>query len=137
MLAFELRTDRLLLRDWREADLTPFAEMNADPAVMEFFPSTLTREESDGLAHWFSAELAEFGYCPWAVELHDSGAFVGFVGLNNVAAYPPFAPCVEVGWRLARPYWGRGYATEAGALALRYGFEQLTGTRFLIQPLCE
>jgi RimJ/RimL family protein N-acetyltransferase len=121
----ELRTDRLLLRDWREADLAPFAEMNTDPAVMEFFPSLLDDRESDELARWFSAELAEYGYCPWAVELVDSGAFIGFVGLNNVADYQPFAPNVEVGWRLARRYWGSGYATEGASAALRYGLDQL------------
>jgi RimJ/RimL family protein N-acetyltransferase len=122
---FRLETARLALRDWREADRAPFAEMNADPAVMEFFYRPLSSEESDALVDVFQAELDESGHCPWAVEELSTGTFIGFVGLHAVPAQLPFAPATEVGWRLARPYWGRGYATEAGAAAVRFGFGTL------------
>jgi RimJ/RimL family protein N-acetyltransferase len=97
--------------------------MNDDPAVMEFFPSRLTRSESDALIERFEVELAELGFCPWAVEERGSGAFIGFVGLHAVSSTLPFPPAVEVGWRLAQPFWGHGFATEAAAAALKFGFE--------------
>lgn len=122
---FRLETQRLALRDWHDADRAPFAAMNSDPAVMEFFPRPLLRAESDALVAMFQAELDEKGYCPWAVENISTGAFIGFVGLHAVPAYMAFAPGVEVGWRLAAPYWGHGYASEAGAAALRFGFGTL------------
>jgi len=120
---FELKTQRLRLRSWLETDREPFAAMNADPAVMEFFPNLLTRTQSDALVDRFEVRFDEIGYCPWAVEEHGSGAFIGFVGLNPVPDVLPFAPGVEIGWRLARPFWGRGYATEAAAEAMRFGFD--------------
>jgi RimJ/RimL family protein N-acetyltransferase len=120
-----LCTDRLLLRPWREADLEPFAAMNADPEVMEFFSKTLSREESDALATRFRAMFDEHGYGLWAVEVPGLAPFIGFVGLHYEAFEAHFTPCVEVGWRLARGHWGKGYATEAARASLRYGFEQL------------
>jgi ribosomal-protein-alanine N-acetyltransferase len=128
---FRLETARLALRDWHEADRAPFAAMNADPVVMEFFPNPLTAAQSDALVDNFQAELEESGYCPWAVEELSTGAFIGFVGLHAVPAYLPFAPGAEVGWRLTRPYWGRGYATEAGAAAVQFGFGPLDMDRIL------
>ena len=122
---FRLETARLALRAWREADRAPFAAMNADPAVMEFFPGLMSTAESDALVDRFQAELDESGRCPWAVEELSTGAFIGFVGLHAVSAYLPFAPATEVGWRLARPYWGRGYASEAAAAAVQFGFGPL------------
>lgn len=122
---FRLETARLALRDWHEADRAPFAAMNADPTVMEFFYRPLSRAESDALADRFQAELDESGHCPWAVEEQSTGAFIGFVGIHAVPAQLPFAPATEVGWRLARPYWGRGYATEAATAAVRFGFGTL------------
>jgi ribosomal-protein-alanine N-acetyltransferase len=122
---FELRTPRLLLREWRDSDRAPFALLNADPAAMEFFPSTLERPASDALIDRFEHEFATLGYCPWAVELAASSQFIGFVGLHSVAAAMPFAPAIEVGWRLALPYWGLGYATEAATRALAFAFEDL------------
>jgi RimJ/RimL family protein N-acetyltransferase len=121
---FELTTQRLRLRQWRAADRDPFAAMNADPVVMEFFPNRLTREQSDALVDRFDVRFSELGYCPWAVEELEGGAFIGFVGLNPVPDTLPCAPGVEVGWRLAQAVWGRGYATEAAAEAMRFGFEE-------------
>src|SRR5579872_2594501 len=121
----QLRTARLVLRPWREEDKEPFAAMNRDPAVMEFFPSDLDRAESDALADRFAAEGVQRGFCPWAVEGADDGTFIGFIGLHEVPDYLSIAPAVEVGWRLARAYWGRGLATEGATEALRYGFGSL------------
>lgn len=120
-----LQTDRLVLRGWREEDRAPFAVMNADPVVMEFFPALLTEAESDDLVARFALEHAERGFCPWAVEERASGAFIGFVGLHEVPTYLDFSPAIEVGWRLSHAYWGRGYAREAAAAAIAFGFETL------------
>jgi RimJ/RimL family protein N-acetyltransferase len=128
---FEIPTARLLLRTWRDADRPQFAKMNADSAVMEFFPSPLSREESDVLVLRFVDEFAQRNYCPLAVEERESGGFIGFVGLHEVPEYLPFAPAIEVGWRLARPFWGRGYATKAASAALAFGFDTL-GTNEIV-----
>lgn len=120
-----LRTERLLLRPWREADLEPFATMNADSTVMEYFSKTLNRQESDALATRFRDLFNRQGYGLWALEIPEIASFIGFVGLHHENFEAPFTPCVEIGWRLAREHWGRGYATEAARAALRYGFDQL------------
>jgi RimJ/RimL family protein N-acetyltransferase len=121
----ELRTERLLLRQWREADLEPFAALNADPETMRYFPALPSREESDALVARARAQIEEEGWGLWAVEVEGGSSFVGFVGLARPSFEEHFTPAVEVGWRLAREYWGRGYATEAGRAALGYGFEDL------------
>jgi len=121
----ELETERLLLRQWRPEDLGPFAVLNADPEVMEHFPEPLDRARSDAMAEWLQLGIAARGWGFWATEERASGAFVGFVGLSVPRAELPFSPCVEIGWRLARPFWGRGYATEAAQASLRVGFELL------------
>lgn len=120
-----LRTDRLLLRPWREADLAPFAALNADPAVMQFMARPLDRTESDAMVARIRAHFDRHGFGFWAVEAPDVAPLVGLVGLAIPAFEAPFTPCVEIGWRLARPYWGRGYAVEAARASLRHGFEQL------------
>lgn len=120
----ELETARLFLRHWRESDREPFAAMNADPVVMEFFPAPQSRATSDASIDAWQAELEERGWSNWAVELRSTRQFIGFVGLSVPRRALPFSPCVEVGWRLARAHWGRGYATEAAQAALRVGFER-------------
>ncbi len=122
---FELRTERLLLRPWRLADRAPFAALNADPTVMEFFPATLTKDESDALAARIDGDLQWHGYGLWAVEIPGEAPFIGFVGLSATEADMPFPHAIEVGWRLARAYWGRGLASEAARAALAYGFDEL------------
>lgn len=117
MTVESLRTDRLILRPWRDADRESFARMNRDPAVMEFFPSLLSPEESDALVDRAAAHFAAHGFGPWAAELRVSGAFIGFIGLSVPRFVAPFTPCVEIGWRLAPEHWGKGLATE-GALAV-------------------
>jgi len=123
-----LKTKRLILRPWKEADLVPFAALNADPKVMEYFPSTLSRKESDSLAHRIQQKFEERGYGMWAVAIPGIADFIGFIGLNNEdkSTFPAhFTPAVEIGWRLASTYWGQGYATEGAKAALAYGFETL------------
>ena len=110
-----LETPRLVLRGWRESDLAPFAALNDDPAVMEHFPSRLTRAESDAMVARIGDHFARHGFGLWAVEAPGSADFLGFVGLSIPRFESHFTPCVEIGWRLAREHWGRGYAPEAAA----------------------
>ncbi len=124
-MAESLHTARLLLRNWKDEDLAPFAALNADPVVMEFFADTLSRDRSDHTARVFASQIRERGWGLWAVEEVASGRFIGFVGLSIPNWQAAFTPCVEVGWRLALPFWGKGYATEAGKSSLEYGFERL------------
>ena len=121
----ELRTERLLMRRWRDADRAPFAAMNADPVVMEFLTKLLTREESDEFVDRIEHAFEERGWGLWAVEVAESGVFAGFVGLWPADFDAHFTPAVEIGWRLAHEHWGRGYATESAAAALDYGFREL------------
>jgi len=121
----ELTTERLLLRGWTDDDLAPWAALNDDPAVMEHFPSHLTREQSDASAQRIRTALEENGWGLWAVEVRESGDFVGFTGLQVPRFDAPFMPAVEIGWRLARSSWGRGYATEAARASLAHAFGPL------------
>ncbi len=118
-------TERLYLRQWRASDREPFAQLNADPRVMAFFPTLLDRATSDALADRMEAQIAKQGWGLWAVEDKTTHGFIGFVGLSIPPPDLPCSPSVEVGWRLAFPHWGKGFATEAARAALRVGFEQL------------
>lgn len=121
----ELSTTRLLLRRWREDDCRPFAEINADPCVMEHFPAPLTLADSNRLIARIEAGFDRRGYGLWALELLATGELVGFTGLEMPSFEAHFTPAVEVGWRLARSAWGQGYATEAALASLAFGFEQV------------
>jgi len=126
MSAFKpLETERLLIRQWLPEDREPFAALNADPEVMEFFPNPLSRAESDSMADRVQGLIDEKGYGFWAVQEKSSGSFVGFVGLNEPGYELPFNPCLEIGWRLAKPFWGKGYASEAANKALDFAFETM------------
>ena len=118
-------TKRLLLRKWQESDLVPFYKLNSNPKVMEFFPKALTKNESDGLAKDIQKKLIQNRWGIWAVEEKQSGNFIGFVGLNQPKTELPFTPCIEIAWRLAEEYWGKGYATEAAKKSLEYAFNNL------------
>ena len=120
-----LRTERLILRPWREEDLAPFAAMNADPAVMRHFPATLSRAESDAMVGRVRLHFATRGFGLWAVEIPGATPFAGFVGMSVPRFEAPFMPCVEIGWRLAPDCWGRGYATEGAKAAVAFGFGTL------------
>jgi RimJ/RimL family protein N-acetyltransferase len=115
----------LRLRRWRPEDLEPFAALNADPAVMEHFTSTLSREETAAGVDWIEKHFEEHGYGLWAVEVPGRAPFIGFIGLAVPAFETSFTPCVEIGWRLARPWWGQGLATEGARASLAYAFERL------------
>jgi RimJ/RimL family protein N-acetyltransferase len=121
----ELETARLLLRRWREEDLTPMAAINADPEVMEHFPAGMSRTEVALLIARLEAGFERDGYGFWAVELREEGTLAGFVGISPVPQDIPLAPAVEVGWRLAREQWGKGIAHEAAAASLGHGFGAL------------
>ena len=120
-----LTTERLILRHWRPSDREPFRHINADAAVMEFMPKRLTAQESDVLADDIQRRLVECGFGLFAAELRESGRFIGFVGLSVPVFEAHFTPCVEIGWRLARAFWGSGYATEAGREVLRLAFQSI------------
>lgn len=120
-----IATRRLILRPWLEEDLEPFALLNADPRVMEYFPRVKTREESSSFIHLVSKHIAKYGWGFWAVSLIETGDFIGFIGLEHVDFQAAFTPAVEIGWRLAFKYWGKGYATEGALACLKHGFEKL------------
>lgn len=120
-----LRTPRLLLRRWRPEDRAPFAALNADPRVMEHFPSPYSDEETDRMIARIEQHWEQRGFGLWAVEILGAAPFAGFIGLSVPRFDAPFTPCVEIGWRLAAEYWGHGYATEGSRAALAFGFDTL------------
>jgi RimJ/RimL family protein N-acetyltransferase len=128
MLAMVPVTERLQLRSWRSADREPFAALNADPEVMRYVGDgrPMTRAESDALMRTIEAHWAEHGFGLWcAAPREDPDACLGFIGLAVPSFLPAVLPAVEVGWRLARPAWGRGLATEGARASLRHAFETL------------
>jgi RimJ/RimL family protein N-acetyltransferase len=127
----EFETERLHLRQWKSADRAPFAALNDDPRVMEYFPSRLSRAESDAMADRCESLIHERGWGLWATELKESGEFIGYVGLHTLETQFPFSPCVEIGWRLAFEHWRKGLATEAAKEALRIGFQRLGFTEIV------
>ncbi|MBP3945426.1 GNAT family N-acetyltransferase [Psychrobacter sp. K31L] len=124
-----IETERLYLRQWQAGDFATFADMNADPEVMQYFPKLLTPKVSDIIANKCQQLIADNGWGLWAVSLkvdeENSGGFIGFVGLNDTHADMSFAPAVEIAWRLHNDYWGQGYATEAARASLHFAFTEL------------
>lgn len=118
-------TKRLILRPWKQTDFAPFAQMNADPKVLEHFPALLTQTQSDALANRCMSHVEKHGWGLWAVELLDNAEFIGFIGLADVSFSAAFTPATEIGWRLSHKHWGKGYATEGAQQALLYAFETL------------
>ncbi len=121
----EFETDRLRLLAWQDRHIAPFAAMNADPEVMRYFASTVDEPQTRASVEMWRAQFDERGWSNWAVELKDSGEFIGFIGLSIPRRQLPFSPCVEIGWRLARRFWGNGYAAEGARASLDVGFGQL------------
>jgi RimJ/RimL family protein N-acetyltransferase len=118
----QLRTERLILREWTDADRAPFAELNADPEVMAHFPSTLPRVESDAMVDRIVESMERRGFGLWAVEVAGGPPCIGFVGLNPIPFEAAFTPALEIGWRLSRAAWGHGYAPEAAISAVEFAF---------------
>jgi RimJ/RimL family protein N-acetyltransferase len=120
-----LTTDRLILRRWRASDRDPFQALNADPRVMEFFPATLTAEETDELIDRIEQHFESHGFGIYAAELNETREFIGFIGLNIPSFKAPFLPAVEIGWRLAHAHWGQGLATEGARAVISHAFQTL------------
>ncbi len=119
-----LETERLILREWKDEDIPVFVAMNQDPRVMEFFPALRTEQESRDSVEGQRRHFKKHGFCFYAVELKKTREFIGFVGLFIPPYQTHFTPCVEIGWRLAHQFWGKGYATEAAKAVLKSGFEK-------------
>jgi RimJ/RimL family protein N-acetyltransferase len=120
-----IKTDRLILREWQASDHAPFVNLNGDPRVMEFFPATLSASETEAMISKIEKRMRQQGFGFWAAEVKSTKDFIGFIGLNVPGYALPFSPCVEIGWRLAFDYWGKGYAQEGANAALAFGFEKL------------
>ena len=121
----EIETKRLLLRRWQDTDIDAFISMNADTTVMRFFPATQNVEETRAFYDSIQQEFSEYGYGLYAVEEKDSGYFIGYIGFHWSRFDMDFCPCIEIGWRLGKQYWNKGYATEGAAACLKHGFDNL------------
>ncbi|WP_144941867.1 GNAT family N-acetyltransferase [Paenibacillus sp. 32O-W] len=120
-----IETPRLQLRDWKEADLEPFSRLNADEEVMTYFSNTLSPEQTNMFYKAIVSEFQECGFGLYAVEVKENKEFIGFIGFHRATFEADFTPCIEIGWRLKKEAWGRGYATEGAAACLQYGFNEL------------
>jgi RimJ/RimL family protein N-acetyltransferase len=129
--ALEFNTARLAFRAWHDRHRAPFAAMNADPEVMRYFSGTLTADQTNAGVDIWIQQFAERGWSNWAVELLETGEFIGFIGLSAPRRLLPFSPCIEIGWRLKRMAWGRGYATEGATECLAVGFNELNLQEFV------
>lgn len=118
-------TERLTFREWKEKDSISFYHMSQDPKVMEYFPSLWSMELVTIFIANMEIQLKKKKYTLWVVEEKNSKEFMGFIGLNSPQWEAQFTPCVEIGWRLAYPFWGKGYATEGAKAVLDYAFEEL------------
>lgn len=118
-----IETERLILRTWTDADVDEYYRINQDPQVIEFLRGPLTMQEVGDFIAFENQQFASMGYTLWAAEEKSSGKLMGFIGLDPLKWDAPFGPCVEIGWRLGSPYWGKGYATEGASAVLKYGFE--------------
>jgi len=120
-----IRTERLLLRSWRDADAAPFRALNQDPRVHEFLPGPMSMQQVERFMQVHNAMRRGTGMCYLAIEVVHSGELAGFVGLKRHLDTLPCAPCTDIGWRLGAAHWGKGYASEGAAACLRHGFEEL------------
>lgn len=119
-----IKTERLILRAWRDSDLPLIAAINGDPVAMRHFPAPMTREESDTFVARNRARQTEDGFCMWAVEAPGVASLIGVLGIARINFEAAFTPGVEIGWRFAPAYWAKGYATEGARAALKFGFAQ-------------
>jgi len=125
MSLYIITTARLGLRKWLPSDIAPFTNMNQDETVMQYFPKTLTDEETIAMVTRINAHFEKHGFGLFAVEHKLTKEFIGYTGfaIPNFESF--FTPCVEIGWRFKKEVWGQGFATEAAMACLRYGFENL------------
>jgi RimJ/RimL family protein N-acetyltransferase len=119
-----MNTRRLILRQWQEADIEPFIELNQDTKVMEFFPKCYSKDDTINSINLFKTQFNHFGYGPYAIELKENQQFIGYVGLMHRDFDLHFSPCIEIGWRLSHKYWGQGLAVEAANKCFEIGFNQ-------------
>lgn len=119
-----ITTERLILRTWQVEDSEAYFQINQDPKVIEFLAGPITMEQVHHFIQVANNHHEQYGYTFWAIELKKTGELMGFIGLRYIDWELPFAPAVEIGWRLGSQYWGKGYATEGAKAALAYGFEQ-------------
>lgn len=124
-MPYLFQTARLGFRSWQETDYEPFARLNADSKVMEFFPNTLSRSESDAMIERIEAHIEQHDFGFWAVDWLEKQQFIGFIGLSIPRFQTSFTPCVEIGWRLSADCWGHGLAPEGAQACLEYGFNKL------------
>ncbi|MES2309268.1 MAG: GNAT family N-acetyltransferase [Verrucomicrobiota bacterium] len=117
-----IETPRLRLRRWTLSDYAPFYSLNSDPVVMEFMLKTLSKKESNGFIRRIEESFDLLGFGFWALELKQENLFIGFTGLFSPTFQSHFTPCIEIGWRLGKEFWGNGFATEAASAALDFGF---------------
>jgi len=121
----QLRSERLILRQWEDKDYAPFASINSDPEVMHYLPKILSLEESNQFADRIRDIIQDRGWGLWALELKDTGEFIGYTGLHDIDNQLPFAPGIEIGWRISKEFWGNGYTSEAAKEILRFAFISL------------
>jgi RimJ/RimL family protein N-acetyltransferase len=119
------RSERLGFRDYVETDIPKLAVINADPEVMEFFPSIISLDQTISYVKRMKKQLKEKGFCYFAVDELQSGDFIGFIGLCEQTFESSFTPCIDIGWRLDKKYWHKGFATEGAKRCLEYGFNEL------------
>ncbi|GAB5525626.1 MAG: GNAT family N-acetyltransferase [Roseivirga sp.] len=125
VMDYLFQSPRLGFRTWQENDLPPFTELNADEEVMEFFPSTLSLQQTKEAIGRYQRHFKTHGFGWYAVDLLATDTFIGFIGFSKTEMDVSFSPCIEIGWRLAKPYWGKGLATEGAQICLNYGWHTL------------
>lgn len=119
-----IETERLILRSWRMTDRGVFAEINSNNKVMRYFPKPLSIDESNGFVDRINSEFEETGFGLYAVEIKETGEFIGYVGFHRFAFDVPFSPGWEIGWRISDKFWNKGYATEAAMACIKYAQEK-------------
>ena len=125
MITYIIKTERLGLRNWISNDLEPFTKMSQDEEVMNYFPKLLSPEECNYFIKRMQLHFKEFEFCYFAVDILETGEFIGFTGMLNQTYKSHFTPCIDIGWRLKRSSWGNGYATEAAKGCLKYAANEL------------
>lgn len=120
-----IETSRLILRDWKKSDKEAFRKLNSDERVMKYFPEVLSPEETDDFYNAIQEELENYKFGLYAVELKENKEFIGFIGFHKAVFASDFTPCIEIGWRLKKDAWSKGYATEGAKACIEYGFNEL------------